>query len=592
MKKIMLLVALIATMSSVNALTVNSDIAGNVTWTKADSPVHLVGDIYVLPGASLTIEAGVVVASYYDDLGSLAVCQGADIFVNGTADEPVIMTSAEDVATWKGSVVTRGGTTIDDGFGGTVAAVTSISTMGDPKTGVWRAVCKEWGSLAIMGKGYISASHYKGTPVVWVDDSDVSHQNTKCPNTLNKKEMEGLTKAASNDTRLLYGGDDDNDDSGSINYLSLRYGGRDTEPQAELNGLSLGAVGRATDISHVEVMNNVDDGIEIWGGTVQLKNVSIWNVGDDYLDCDEGWRGSAEKGLIVQGYSAEAKQGSGMGDNCFEIDGAEDADAQPATTVKISNFTVVGQPGKVPAYGDGGDGGTAWRDNARVQYDSCIWMDLDDQLVLFDNADTDGASGYDATATSGNAGSLLRTNTPADGTMNWVQHWTTSYNAWKAGAYADPQSCGIDFASLYEAWVVTDLTAPLCNITNSVVWGSNVKWTEYDQLVTDGADLSGNTYDRTEAGPMPIQNLVRGADVTFIAGGKLHGVQPVEWINPLPAAGVTAGGFNTSNWLAGWTAADAFGMTDTSMNLSSADLNGDGSTDLADMSIFSSQWLN
>jgi len=76
---------------------VSSNITTSVTWTKADSPYHLKKQIYVEPGATLTIEAGVVVASFVDDQGSLAVCRGAKIYVNGTKDEPVIMTSAEDV---------------------------------------------------------------------------------------------------------------------------------------------------------------------------------------------------------------------------------------------------------------------------------------------------------------------------------------------------------------------------------------------------------------------------------------------------------------------------------------------------------------
>jgi hypothetical protein len=84
-------------------------------------------------------------------------------------------------------------------------------------------------------------------------------------------------------------------------------------------------------------MNNVDDGIEIWGGTVNLKYFSIWNVGDDSLDIDQGWRGKAQFGLIVQGYSLNASQGSGVGDNLIEIDGAEQSDWQPVTTASIYN---------------------------------------------------------------------------------------------------------------------------------------------------------------------------------------------------------------------------------------------------------------
>ena len=168
--------------------------------------------------------------------------------------------------------------------------------------------------------------------------------------------MEGLQPPAGS-TIAQYGGGNDDDDSGTLDYVSIRYGGRVVGLNNELNGLSLGGIGRGTDIDFVEIMNNVDDGIEIWGGTVNLKHFSIWNIGDDSLDIDQGWRGKAQFGLIVQGYSLDANQGSGVGDNCIEMDGAEDSDYQPVTTASLYNMTVIGQPVD-------GDGATAWRDNA------------------------------------------------------------------------------------------------------------------------------------------------------------------------------------------------------------------------------------
>jgi hypothetical protein len=121
--------------------------------------------------------------------------------------------------------------------------------------------------------------------------------------------MEGLVADFPGDPKVLYGGGDDDDDSGSIQYLSIRYGGRVVGLNNELNGLSLGGIGRGTDISFVEVMNNVDDGIEIWGGTFNLKNFIITNIGDDGLDIDQGFRGKIQFGLITQGYSLDAPQG-------------------------------------------------------------------------------------------------------------------------------------------------------------------------------------------------------------------------------------------------------------------------------------------
>jgi hypothetical protein len=401
----------------------------------------------------------------------------------------------------------------------------------------WHEGCNEWGNITIMGKGLISASHYAGLPV---------GSNTKTPTGLNEKQMEGLTGGA----ETYYGGNDDNDDSGSIHYLSLRYGGKVIGLANELNGLSLGGVGRATDIDHVEIMNNVDDGIEIWGGTVNLKYVSIWNIGDDSLDIDEGWRGKAQFGLIVQGYSKDAAQGSGVGDNCFETDGAEDSDAQPVTTAAIYNFTAIGQPVH-------GDTGTDWRDNARVQYRNCIWMDLGEQLVFLKGSDGDGGSSYGY-----------------NGTLTWAQTWTTdstntsAVNAgtWTNGGFNDP-------AVMYTA----QSAGKLAEIKDSVFYNNGFAsaYTEADLMGVRDAANSNVT-----ASSSPVVLVQRAGAVT--KGGKT--MLQVTNINPCAANdAVTSvatapndgfftqaqfrGGFSANNnWLAGWTAVAAYGMTDTSMN--------------------------
>ncbi|MFN9754881.1 MAG: hypothetical protein ACK58X_00565, partial [Planctomycetota bacterium] len=238
-------------------VVVNTNIATSTTWT-ANNVYSLSGDIYVLPGATLTIEAGTVVASLNDS--TLAVCRGAQIIANGTRTAPIIFTSDNDRATWTG---------------------------GNPATGTFRQNANnEWGNLTIMGAGFISENQV-GT-------------NTPAPSASNYADMEGLSPA--NTSLNDYGGGNDNDDSGSLSYVSLRYGGRTSAPNIELNGLSLGGIGRGTVIENVEILNNLDDGIEVWGGTVNLKYFAITNIGDDSLDLDQGWRGKAQFGLIVQGY--------------------------------------------------------------------------------------------------------------------------------------------------------------------------------------------------------------------------------------------------------------------------------------------------
>ncbi|MDF1799348.1 MAG: hypothetical protein P1V81_09250 [Planctomycetota bacterium] len=479
-------VALTGSASAAEVL-VTSNITTSTTWT-ADNTYNLQGQIYVMPGASLTIDAGVRVAS--DLGGSLAVANGAQIFVNGTQTSPVVMTSKLD-------------------------------------TGVWREAANEWGNLTIMGDGYIS--------------EDATPGNVPTPSASNFAFMEGLVGTGTENT---YGGGNDDDDSGSINYLSLRYGGKVVSLANELNGLSLGGVGRGTDIDYVEVMNNVDDGIEIWGGTVNLKHFSIWNVGDDSFDVDQGWRGKAQFGLIVQGYSLDASQGSGVGDNCFETDGAEDSDWQPVTTAAIYNATVIGQP-------IDGDGATAWRDNARVQYHQSIFMDCGEKVVRADGDDGDGAQGYGH-----------------NGTLSFADTWTTDHTAFSlVNAPATP-------ADFYKS----QTSGKLAQIVDSVFF-RNLSSSAYTEADARGVFDAGNNnvltpgFDDADA---PIKGLVRSAPVT--RGGKQ--MVPVVSLDPraanaaLVASGTApSDGFFTPvgyrgafdpqfNWLCGWSASDEFGFID------------------------------
>ena len=481
-------------------ILVTSDIATSTTWT-ANNTYNLQDQIYVLPGATLTIEAGTVIASDTGVGGSLAVANGAQIFVLGTENDPVIMTSKADEATWVG---------------------------GDPRQGVWRESANEWGNLTIMGDAFISENATAG--------------NTPTCNANNVAAMEGLVADFPGDTKVLYGGGDDNDDSGTINYLSLRYGGRVIGLNNELNGLSLGGIGRGTDIDYVEIMNNVDDGIEVWGGTVNIKHFSIWNVGDDSFDVDQGWRGKAQFGLIVQGYSLNAPQGSGVGDNGFEVDGAEDSDWQPVTTTTLYNCTFIGQPVD-------GDGATAWRDNARVQYRQCVFMDCGERVVRFDDIDGDGANGYGH-----------------NGTLSWGDTWTTAYNAVPAHANDCPPST-------YTA----QSSGNLAEITDSVFF-RNLSSDAYTEATARGVfDASNNNvltpgFDDADA---PVKLVTRAAPV--VRGTKTM-LQVVD-LDPRAANDAVSsaasapndgfftpvnyrGAFSaTNNWLCGWTAASAFGFT-------------------------------
>ncbi|MDZ4754703.1 MAG: hypothetical protein SGJ11_09425 [Phycisphaerae bacterium] len=517
---------------------VTSNIAVSTTWT-SNNTYNLQTQIYVLPGATLTIQPGTIIASTTNIGGSLAITRGAKIIAKGTQLDPIIFTSKADVATW---------------------------VAGNPQTGTWREAANEWGNLTLMGKAFISDSQIAG--------------NTKTPNANNTSPMEGLVPEFVGDPNTLYGGGNDNDDSGSLEYVSIRYTGKVIGLGNELNGLSLGGIGRETDINHIDIMNNVDDGIEIWGGTVNIKYFNVWNIGDDSFDIDQGWRGKAQFGLIVQGHSLNAAQGSGVGDNIFETDGAEGSDAQPVSTAVIHNVTAIGQPAP-----GAGDHGTAWRDNARIQYRNSIFMDLGDRLVSFDNVDGDGGEGYGF-----------------NGTLSWPATWTTAFSVFS------PINAPGNPAAFYTA----QTAGKLAQIVDSVIF-RNLSANAYTEANVVGVFLPANNnvfvpgFDAADA---PIQSITRGPAV--VKGGLT--MLPVISLDPRPAnealTSVTMApndGFLTrvqyrgafaanENWLCGWTAADAFGFNVAPpggcevVEPCLGDFNSDGVVGAADLAFLLGAW--
>jgi hypothetical protein len=531
--------ALAAGSASAADITVTGDITTSQTWTK-NNVYKLSGQVYVMPGATLTIEPGTVIASIAG--GSLAVTRDARIVADGTKDEPIIFTSETDKATW---------------------------TASNPQ-GVWRASALEWGNLTIMGNGYIG-KYGNGAPT----------GNVATPNAANYANMEGLVASGATDTRTRYGGGNDQDDSGTLRYASFRYGGKVVGLGTELNGLSLGGVGQATEIDHVEIMNNVDDGIEIWGGKVDLKYFSIWNIGDDSFDLDHGWRGRAQFGLIVQGYSLNAASGSGVCDSIIEIDGAAKSDAQPVTTVNLYNMTLIGQPLS-------GKRALKYRDNARMQLNNSIIMNAGEAVVRNDNTDgeaTDGQTGYGH-----------------NGTHTFAETWTTDYNVYptvNAGIFG-----GAAAAGAYSAQVAGKLN----QITDTVFYG-NTNAAAYTEANARGVFAAANN-NVQEPADLPIVSITRGAPQSLTGGV----IAPVLSLDPRAAgAAVTSvtqapnngfftpvtyrGAFSpTENWMCGWTAAHAYGYSVVppggcaTAPACPADLTGDGSVDGQDLGVLLGNW--
>lgn len=322
-------------------VVVNSDISTDTTWS-ADNIYNLDGRVFVTGGATLTIEPGVIIkanAGSGVNASALIVTRGSKIEAVGTAAAPIVFTSASD----------------NIAFG---------STAGTNLTENDRGL---WGGLIVLGNA----------PASFDGDAESA-------------QIEGLPTDTDGD-KGLYGGTDPADDSGTLQYISIRHGGALIGEGNEINGLTLGAVGTGTTIDNIEVVGNVDDGIEFFGGTVNATNLFVWAQGDDGLDIDQAYSGTIDNAIVVQG---------AISDHALEIDGPEGS-LQGAYT--LTNATLIGldnnvENGEVADYRSNAQG---TNNNILVTGFTGVGTDLQLSDVELDN---------EGVAANYTAGSLVFTN--------------------------------------------------------------------------------------------------------------------------------------------------------------------------------------
>jgi hypothetical protein len=150
--------------------------------------------------------------------------------------------------------------------------------------------------------------------------------------------IEGLPISA--DTE--HGGTNDNDNSGSMQFVRIEYCGVVYQPNQEINGLTLGSVGRSTILDNIQVSYCNDDAFEWFAGTVNAKHlVSYRNVDDDF-DTDNGFSGSVQFCLAVRDPQL-ADNPAVSTSEFFESDNnATGSAATPLTSGLFSNATCIG----------------------------------------------------------------------------------------------------------------------------------------------------------------------------------------------------------------------------------------------------------
>jgi hypothetical protein len=252
--------------------------------------------IYVPNGLTLTIDPGTVIKGLPQADPSLATClvieRGGKIMADGTQSCPIVFTANEDP--------------MDDSY--------SLTNVG------------KWGGVVILGKASNSLILAKNNVTLGAGHICVGYDGVGY--------IEGFD--ASNGLNLFGAGDpsfptaDDNDNSGIFRYVSVRHAGAILQIGNELNGISLGSVGRGTTFEHVEVIAAADDNIEYFGGTVNVKYISTLFGDDDQFDWDLGYSGKAQ---FYFGISSDSLNigNKHTTDNGFEMD-ADDNKAATATS--------------------------------------------------------------------------------------------------------------------------------------------------------------------------------------------------------------------------------------------------------------------
>jgi len=147
----------------------------------------------------------------------------------------------------------------------------------------------------------------------------------------------GTNTATSEIASLPYGGNQANDNSGSINYVRVEYSGGSADGQSENNGISFYGVGNGTDVNYIQAFEGKDDGIEFFGGTVNASYISVINAQDDSVDWTEGYTGTLENIYIANRISD---------DKAIEADGFNTDFSNATGTFSkptVNNLTIVGE---------------------------------------------------------------------------------------------------------------------------------------------------------------------------------------------------------------------------------------------------------
>jgi hypothetical protein len=304
--------------SNPNLITVSTNITTNTTWLSTKSYL-LHGQIHVTSGATLTIQPGTKIFGDKASTGAcLIITKGSKIHAVGTAAAPIVFTSNQP----KGS-----------------------RQSGD------------WGGVIILGDALIN-----------------QNGGTGGNGTAN---IEGFAPSFLNE----FGGGstpNDNDNSGEFQYVRIEFGGYVYQPNKEINGLTMGGVGRGTTIDHVQTSFTNDDAFEWFGGTVNCRYLVSNRDLDDNFDTDFGYSGNVQFALALRDPSIADNPTVSTSEGFESDNDATGSSAAPKTKAVFSNITLIGPyRGNTSAtIATGYERGARIRRNSELKIYNSIFMDF------------------------------------------------------------------------------------------------------------------------------------------------------------------------------------------------------------------------
>ena len=469
-------------------LSTLTDVDGNLlapTTLTCDTLWILDEKVYVTPGNPLTVLPGTVVKAVESagtGAAALIVTRDAKIYANGSECCPIVFT------------------TINDPLDGTY----DIRTQ------------KQWGGIILLGRAPNTVAQGEKNPE---NGSFTIGDNTKGI---------GLIEGGDEgDSGHWYGSEVDlgepfkiNDNSGILKYVSIRHGGSQLGTANEINGLTLGSVGNGTTLRFIEVLSNYDDGIEFFGGTVDLKYARLLYMGDDNLDWDQGYVGRIQH--VAGIYHTNITQTDAqLGQSGMEIDGD---DGTAFNREWLSNPIVA----NVTMIGSGINRAIRAKERTKGQIYNSIFANFDEGVELATGFDSlmvryssfyNMATDIDGTPVSGNASDGLPYAPNGSGTNNefgtsllglTTTDWSVS-EPWDAVPTASPSAGAVDFSTVplsdrQLAWFGSDYVTSFfdqVDYQGAYEPGAEVWWSQAD------CDIIGGAYTQNES----FSSIVIATDV-------------------------------------------------------------------------------